>query len=44
VLEDDGALSGRIYFHRGDDSSFHATRVDEEPKRDTKAQRGPRTP
>jgi hypothetical protein len=27
VLEQDGSLRGRIYFHLGDDSSFHAVRL-----------------
>lgn len=26
VLADDGTLDGRIFFHRGDDSGFHAVR------------------
>jgi hypothetical protein len=30
VLEDDGALRGRIYCHHGDDSSFHAARLADE--------------
>jgi hypothetical protein len=33
-LQDDGSLSGHIYFHLGDDSGFRATRPDEpEPRR-----------
>jgi hypothetical protein len=31
VLDDDGALRGRIYFHHGDDSSFRAARFAAEP-------------
>lgn len=27
VIEDDGTLAGRIYFHQGDDSAFTATRT-----------------
>jgi hypothetical protein len=27
VIDDDGTLSGRIYFHQGDDSAFTATRT-----------------
>jgi hypothetical protein len=29
TLEPDGGLRGRLYFHLGDDSDFHATRVSE---------------
>lgn len=29
VLEEDGSLSGRIYFHLGDDSGFRAARFDD---------------
>lgn len=32
VLEDDGSLRGRIFFHLGDDSGFTATR-DNQPQR-----------
>lgn len=32
VLEQDGSLSGRIYFHLGDDSSFCAVRVEDESR------------
>ena len=28
VVEEDGSLSGRIYFHRGDDSGFRAVRLE----------------
>jgi hypothetical protein len=35
ALGDDGALRGRIYFHHGDDSSFQAARVDDDPKLET---------
>ena len=28
VIEDDGTLAGRVYFHQGDDSAFTATRTD----------------
>jgi hypothetical protein len=27
IIEDDGTLSGRIYFHQGDDSAFTAMRT-----------------
>ncbi len=31
ALADDGTLDGRIFFHLGDDSGFHAVRVEPEP-------------
>ena len=31
ALEPDGSLSGRLYFHLGDDSGFHAARLMERP-------------
>ncbi len=30
ALQEDGSLRGRIYFHLGDDSSFHAVRADDQ--------------
>ena len=33
VLNPDGSLDGHIYFHLGDDSSFHAAPFDAEPPR-----------
>ncbi len=30
-LADDGTLDGRIFFHLGDDSGFHAIRADPQP-------------
>jgi hypothetical protein len=35
----DGILSGRIYSHLGDDSSFHAARFEDESKRGPTADR-----
>ena len=31
TLADDGALDGRIFFHLGDDSGFHAVRAEPQP-------------
>ena len=31
ILTDDGTLDGRIFFHLGDDSGFHAVRADLQP-------------
>jgi hypothetical protein len=31
VLADDGTIDGRIYFHLGDDSGFHGTRLKPRP-------------
>jgi hypothetical protein len=31
VVEKDGSMTGRIYFHQGDDSTFTAARADREP-------------
>ena len=32
VIEDDGTLEGRIYFHQGDDSAFSAARSEVGPR------------
>jgi hypothetical protein len=32
VIEDDGKLTGRIYFHQGDDSAFTAARSNAAPR------------
>ncbi|MEX2447235.1 MAG: hypothetical protein WD404_00645 [Solirubrobacterales bacterium] len=32
ALEEDGSLCGRIYFHLGDDSSFRAERIADNPR------------
>lgn len=40
ALEEDGTLSGHIFFHQGDDSGFRAIRAEDEPpppRRGTKA-------
>jgi len=39
MLTDDGTLDGRIYFHRGDDSGFHAVRVEPQPTSKRSARR-----
>ncbi len=40
VLNPDGSLDGHIYFHLGDDSSFHAAPFDAEPPRTAKSAPG----
>lgn len=37
VLGNDDTLSGRIYFHRGDDSRFRAARLQDESMPETRA-------
>jgi hypothetical protein len=32
MLEPDGSLRGRFYFHLGDDSGFHAVRTEAVPR------------
>jgi hypothetical protein len=39
ALADDGTLDGRIFFHLGDDSGFHAVRIEPEPAAKRTAQR-----
>jgi hypothetical protein len=39
ALADDGTLDGRIFFHLGDDSSFHAVRIEPGPAAKRTAQR-----
>jgi hypothetical protein len=39
ALADDGTLHGRIFFHLGDDSSFHAVRIEPVPAAKRTAQR-----
>lgn len=41
ALQEDGSLRGRIYFHLGNDSSFHALRADEQSKYEAKSAAAP---
>jgi hypothetical protein len=43
VVEDDGKLSGRVYFHLGEDSAFSATRTSAAANLGGRKQRGPRS-